>query len=109
MGLPRDLFQRPLLTDSALSTERFGYIHPALPWRQIIEAYDRDLMDVAMQLIESAGVGFEANQLGTLLMIEAEAEVRSRGKLVETTDWLALELVPDEANVTADVLLGWIR
>ncbi|MBS1723904.1 MAG: hypothetical protein JSS66_13230 [Armatimonadetes bacterium] len=109
MGLARDHYQRPLLTDSALSPERFGYVHPGLPWQDILRAYDLDQLDLAMQMIDSAGVGLGGNQLGTLRMIGAEAEARSRAQQLGGHDWLSYELIVEEAAMAPEEVEVHVR
>lgn len=71
-------------------------------WKVADEMYLRDRVEEAFAEIEDSGIGERSHSLSYFRMIEAEATTRRDSVVFPVTDWLELEVIPDELGMDLD-------
>ena len=73
-------------------------------WEAAFEHYYLDRMVEAFDQIRDHGVGEAGELLRWYRVLEAEAETRMKSEVLEVTDWLSLEFVPDQTLGMEEIL-----
>jgi hypothetical protein len=73
-------------------------LHDAINWDRAIEHYNWDRLEAAFEIASSAGIGLAGRYLRWYRQIEAEYTTRKRATRRQVTDWLEVEIIPDEAH-----------
>lgn len=81
------------------------FVTPAqVAWKVADEAYLWDRVEEAFDEIEDSGIGERSVSLSYFRMIEAEAITRRASDVHPVTEWLELELIPDELGMDLDAV-----
>lgn len=88
------------------NTAAYGSIGERVEWQNVLEHYYWDRLEEAFRTAEALGAGLGAQGLRLYRMVEAEYMTRVRGTRRQVADWLEIEVIPDEIELSNELIEG---